>query len=137
MANKQSNINHANAVEYFKSTGEWFEGCVLHHVNPDWKKNDLERYNLWNPGDLQVMSKSDHMRLHHLGQTLTDETRSKISEALKGKRNAIKAVRCVETGRVYESIKTAGEMTGTNQVGISNVLTGLAFTAGGYHWEYA
>lgn len=25
---------YRKAVEYFKETGEWFDGCVLHHIDP-------------------------------------------------------------------------------------------------------
>lgn len=28
-----SYINRAEAIKYFKSTGEWFEGCDLHHID--------------------------------------------------------------------------------------------------------
>lgn len=39
-----SKRNHKLAVEYFKFNGEWFPNCHLHHINPDWKENDVERY---------------------------------------------------------------------------------------------
>lgn len=39
-----SKANHSKAVEYFKSTGEWFEGCNLHHIDPSWQYEDIERY---------------------------------------------------------------------------------------------
>lgn len=48
-----------------------------------------------------------------------------------------KAVKCVETGNVYESIQLATKMTGVHNTNISRVLRGERKTAGGYHWEYA
>ena len=49
----------------------------------------------------------------------------------------MKKVRCVETGIIYDSVKSAtmacGKIKGT---GISSCLRGSKLTAYGYHWEY-
>ena len=61
------------------------------------------------------------------------ETRLKMSLACKGKR----AVRCIETGVIFESITAACKWA---DVTISTLITALRknnHTAGGYHWEYA
>ncbi len=47
-----------------------------------------------------------------------------------------KAVMCVETGRVYDSIKLAGARLGIQPQNISIAARGKSKTAGGYHWEY-
>lgn len=47
-----------------------------------------------------------------------------------------KAVMCVETGRVYESIKLAGARLGIQPQNISIAARGKSKTAGGFHWEY-
>jgi predicted transcriptional regulator len=58
-------------------------------------------------------------------------TRSKrTAEKLK------KAVRCVETGKVYNSIKEAAEDVKRTPTTIVHALKGYTKTAGGYHWEY-
>ena len=57
--------NHAKAVAYFKSTGEWFEGCHLHHKDPSWKYKDKDRYNKWDPNDLIILSRVEHIKLHN------------------------------------------------------------------------
>lgn len=47
-----------------------------------------------------------------------------------------RSVLCVETGRVYDSIKEAAKDTGANRAKISEVCSGKRRTIGGYHWEY-
>lgn len=47
-----------------------------------------------------------------------------------------KQVLCVETGRVYGSLRLAGERLGISPQNISHALGGKCNTAGGYHWEY-
>jgi len=41
---------------------------------------------------------------------------------------------CVETGKKYEKMLLASQETGASVSGICNVLSGISFTAGGYHW---
>lgn len=43
-------------------------------------------------------------------------------------------VRCVETGEIFESIKSAKDKYNINN--ISAACRGVQKTAGGYHWEY-
>lgn len=58
------------------------------------------------------------------------------------KRNKIKMrcssieVKCIETGKVYSSIKEAYCETGINNTSISRCCKNKQKTAGGYHWEF-
>lgn len=52
-------------------------------------------------------------------------------------RECVKAVKCVETGKVYRSASEAQRQTGVWATGISSVVHGKRRTAGGLHWEYA
>lgn len=45
-----------------------------------------------------------------------------------------KKVLCVETGQIFESIKSAQEFV--HLTGVYNVVQGKRKTAGGYHWRY-
>lgn len=45
-----------------------------------------------------------------------------------------KRVLCVETGRIFESLKSATEIT--RATGIHKVAKGKQLTSGGYHWRY-
>lgn len=101
--------NHTIAWYYFKAIGkiprdagkqEW----CLHHVDTTLKYTDPERYNEWRIEDLVPMTMADHTALHWQdpaaklarsekiseakrgkpGHLHSDETRAKISAALKG-----------------------------------------------------
>lgn len=55
------------------------------------------------------------------------------------KRGAIarsKKIKCVETGKIYSSLKEAKEETGLYSSSISMACKGHQKTAGGYHWQY-
>lgn len=92
MTKEQASISKHNrrlAWKYFypEGKGKAKKGHVLHHVNPDWKYTDIERYIKWNPEDLVMMTTQEHTILHHKGKhhPITEETKQKISEANKGK----------------------------------------------------
>lgn len=97
----------------------------------------------------------------HKGKRLSEETRQKLSVALKaekaywyGKHHSVetrkklsrthkgkpalnkKKVLCVETGKVYESVTMAAEEIGVSLSLIVVVCKGKQKTAGGYHWKY-
>ena len=52
------------------------------------------------------------------------------------KNGSSKKVVCVETGRVYETMKQAAEKLGLNRHNISQCCRGCQKTCGGFHWEY-
>ena len=90
------------------------------------------------------------------GKTLSEETKMKISEALKGdksvwygkkhtdesiakmKENAAnkRKIRCIETETIYDSIHDAGDKNNINYRNIHSVCAGKRKTAGGFHWEF-
>lgn len=81
------------------------------------------KYNVNYGGCCQRISES------RKGQRLSAETIEKI------RRKNMKRVLCVETGKVFDSIKSAE--AATNATTICNALKGRIETAGGYHWRYA
>ena len=76
------------------------------------------------------------------GRMFTPEHRAKISKAksglaTSGKNNSHpRAVLCVETGVVFETIKDAGEFKGGSSKNIIACCRGRLKTSGGYHWRY-
>lgn len=107
-----SNINHRKAWNYFVSIGIIPKNAkpytyALHHIDPSWQHNDIERYIQWNIEDLEVMDYGEHTRLHHkgvpkkkyvmseerkrsiskakMGHKVDEVTRNKISQTLKGR----------------------------------------------------
>lgn len=66
-----------------------------------------------------------------------ERIRRKLSAAdRKTKTWGLQAVRCVETGVVYASIKEAAKSTGVYSTNIGAACRGQYRTAGGYRWEY-
>lgn len=51
--------------------------------------------------------------------------------------NHVKAVRCIETGIVYPSIRAATRLTGASRDGITLCCEGKQKTANKMHWRYA
>lgn len=58
---------------------------VLHHIDPSWKYEDIERYIQWNIEDLVVEKHSEHSSFHNKGKQVSEETRKKLSESMKGR----------------------------------------------------
>lgn len=61
---KEEQKKHDKAVEFYKSLGVWKPGMVLHHVDPNLKKTDPERYHDWRIEDLKPMGKEEHRSYH-------------------------------------------------------------------------
>lgn len=89
----------------------------------------------------------ERMRERQKGVLLSEETKRKISEAHKGKplskdhvakiaESHKKKVVCIETGKVFDSVKEAAQSIQLNRSNISNHLAGRLKTAGGYHWRW-
>lgn len=69
------------------------------------------------------------------GKHHTEETRRKISDYIVKKMG--KKVICIETGKIYDSIRAAANVAGCSDANISDALHGRQNTAAGYHWVYA
>lgn len=111
------------------------------------------------PEDLVfVRDKKEHYSWPHKGrdERLTEEVRLKISKARKGQPSGWKGkhhseesrkkmsehyprkvkVQCVETGRIFESIKAATiAMSLKGNLSIREALKNPKYTAAGYHWS--
>ena len=89
---------------YPEGNGRALKGYVLHHKDPSWKMSNPERYHQWNPQDLQMLTRAEHVRIHNSGQKNpmwgrtgeknpmfgkhhSGETRKRISESLKGEKS--------------------------------------------------
>ena len=84
---------------------------VVHHINGDGMDNRIE--------NLQLMTLSEHTRMHSLGHVTSDETRAKLSAASSkqdgwlqskmSREEAAEAKRLVESGLSYRKVaKTYG-----------------------------
>ena len=72
------------------------------------------------------------------GKNISEETKRKIGEANRGENNKrCKAVKCIETNKIYFSAKNAQDNTGCRANAITACCKGKRKSCGGYHWEYA
>lgn len=72
------------------------------------------------------------------GKNISEEAERKIREANRGKNNKrCRAVRCIETNKIYFSAKNAQDNTGCRANAITACCKGKRKSCGGYHWEYA
>ena len=98
----------------------------------------------------------ERCRRSHIGQKISDDTKIKLSNALKGKNTwskgcklseetkekirlnstTAKKVLCVELGLVFNSIKQGAEKLNLDVGSIVKCCKGRIKTTGGYHWEY-
>lgn len=88
MTRLQRNISMKNRNARWKEiagTIKGFRGYVLHHKDVNMMRDNIERYILWLPDDLMIMTKADHLRLHHTGTKMSDETKLKMRLAKLGK----------------------------------------------------
>ena len=76
---KRNTKFHRTIAKYFNDITGWFEGCDVHHLDENPCNN--------HPSNLLCCSRSEHLKFHknRLGIPNSDETRKKLSIALKGK----------------------------------------------------
>lgn len=137
------------------------EACALERALISfYESTDPARgYNLSEGGEHSSPTESTRQKIsaankgrkpYNAGKHLSQEHRRKTSEALIGHKvseasrvkmranHAKKAVRCIETGLIYESTIEAERKTGIRHDGISKCCRNIPkhITAGGYHWEF-
>ena len=76
-----------------------------------------------------------------IGKPRSEETKKKVSEGLKGKmvghkNSRSKAVVCLTTGKIYESMGIAARSTGIQQSDISRCCLGQIKQIKGLKWQY-
>lgn len=70
------------------------------------------------------------------GKHLSDKHKKEISKSSLNRKDISKQVKCVETGIIYESAYEAARQTGLNPSHISVCRNGKRLTCGGFHWVY-
>lgn len=118
-----------------KHTAETIEKIRQANVNK--KVSEETKEKLRQARKKQVLSK-EHLEAfiwNFKGKNHTDEAKHKIKEA---HRKDFKAVLCIETNVIYESITEASRQTGTAKSTISTICNQKLDqrTAGGYHWRF-
>lgn len=125
-AAEKSGVTHSCISMVLNGRGKTAGGCRWNYLNQDDKPSE---------------ETSERKRRANRGRKQSAEEIEKRVAHLKGKKreniNWCKPVFCVETGRIFVSVKIAAESVGITPGLLSNVLHGIRKTAGGYHWKFA
>ena len=115
--------------------------CVSMALNSKTKTAGGYSWEYLNPADKISKETSERKGRANRGRKQSAEQIEKRVSHFKGKRsenyNSYKKVFCVETGRIFASVKIAAESVGITPCFLSKVLHGIKKTAGGYHWKFA
>ena len=87
LTREQNNVSMRNRNKRWKEicgSIKGVKGYVLHHIDTSLLYENPERYILWLPEDLKIMSKGDHLSLHHTGLKYSDETKAKMRQKKLG-----------------------------------------------------
>ena len=78
-------INYKNAWAYFypEGNGKPLKGYNLHHKDPTLKYRDPVRYLEWRPEDLELLTASEHTKLHAKLRENDLEYKNKLSKGMK------------------------------------------------------
>lgn len=142
--------NFEHNVLIYDLTREEASRLEKHYIKMLKTRDKAYGYNLAEGGvDAPTMLGKHHseetrqkMRESALGRVISEEQRHKhskwMSENNVGKRNPkSRAVRCIDTGEVFDSQRIAAESKGLLQSKISLCCQGKRSQTGGLHWEYA
>lgn len=133
------------------------DGLVLHHKDPTMRYNNPERYKQWNPEDLVVMTRAEHVKLHHTGiskkawnkgkhNIYTDETKAKMREKkigmfVGGKNPRARKVEQYDVQgkliRIWDALSDIQRELGIDRRKIGLACKGQRYkTYKGYIWKY-
>lgn len=130
---------------YSRTVIYYSEGSIISRIKRQptqkvyrWCLNNFGTYNV---EIMMFCNGMDKKQLVELESTLTEYYDPELNMRLgnKGTSNMgeeSKAIRCVETGVVYESIREAERITSASRHTISRAAHGKIRTAGKCHWEF-
>lgn len=141
---------HPELIEnYEKAIADKTQVWDVHHRKEElYSYKELKERNEYydvSPEDLIFLTREEHCKIDsyckRLGETkkkknLSEETKRKMCEAQKNRKDLSKKVKCLETGEVFDSTKEVERITGVYHGSISKVCNGKSKTAGNFHWKF-
>lgn len=131
----QSRTGHNTSFETRKKISKALKNCIVSEETKA-KRAEALRQHYINGGTNT-----------NVGRQRSEETKRKISEtkrrlkqgpsqkAIESRKDKGIPVRCIETGEIYPTMKSASLALGLSKNRVVEVIRGKYKTAGGYHWE--
>lgn len=130
-----------DSVKSAAATTDVSRSCISMALNGKTKTAGGYRWAYLHQEDKFSEERRKNLGRANRGRKQSAEQIEKRVANLKGKPrenyNSYKPVFCVETGRIFSSVKIAAESVGITPCFLSKVLHGIKKTAGGYHWKFA
>ena len=137
-ASESCKVAISNMTMLLHGKGRTLGGFHWIFYDPENEAAELERIRQMPEGRKNTPEAIERMRQAKLGKVLSAETREKMRQSQLGKRwkestykKLSREIRCIETGEIFPSIKTAAEKYNIKPPNISAVLAGKKVTAGG------
>lgn len=126
----QSSV-YEHRLVYERMIGKIPEGFHIHHIDGNRGNNDIS--------NLMAIDGRIHnsLEMRRIRKMMKEDVTAKMLET-RSKHGSCRSmkVKCIETGKIYDSITEASrEFEGSRQ-NIVNALNGRQAKAFGYHWEY-
>lgn len=129
-------ISHTDDLKYISKNRWQAKGQGYRNNKPFW--DDIQKYGWDNfkHDILEIGITNDDIELKHIEASYIREYESDKPEKGYNKKSAYRSVRCIESNKIYLSIKEASRDTGIWGESIQSCCAGRLKTAGKLHWEY-
>lgn len=126
---KHFKVHDIVAMAFPEICGEWFKGCIVHHIDRNRTNNNA--YNLI------VLTRGEHTRIHNLEDGKNPFYGKRLTGAYNYNAKAvIQYTKSGEFVKEWDCAKNASITLGINNTSIASCCTGKLKSAGGYIWKH-